>query len=159
MTNPTFITSSYFPTGMPQPDPDDPVSAGHWAACAEGRFTVQRCRDCDTAQHPPELNCHHCHGFDLHWVDAAPAGRAATGPTTGKVWSHVTPAHPAHPALKDHGPYNVSLIQLDDVPEIRVIGNVIDIDPAQVQIGLAVEVVFERTTDDLVQPRWRPRDQ
>ncbi len=148
MTNPTFIPTPYFPEGMPQPDPKDPISAGHWSACAEGRFTIQRCLDCDTPQYPPELNCHHCRGFELSWVDAG---------TQGTVWSHATPEHPAHPALKDRGAYNVSLIQLDDVPEIRVLGNVIDIDPADVRIGLAVEVVFERTANDLVQPRWRPR--
>jgi len=46
-------------------------------------------------------------------------------------------------------PYTVVLISLDDAPEIRVVGNMVDIGHDQVRIGMAVSAVWEeRTVED-----------
>ena len=143
---PEWLERPFFPEGMSQPDPQDPVNAGFWAAAAEGRLVVQQCEACGQAQYPPELNCHACYGFDMGW-------REVTG--AGTIWSWVGVAHPAHPALREFGPYVVALIELDDLPEIKLMGAVVDADAASLQIGDRVRVVFERTAEDLAQPRWR----
>ena len=55
--------------------------------------------------------------------------------------------HPVHPALKDHGPYIVVLVELPDAQNIRMIGNLLG-DPEQhIPIGAAVEVAFEHHND------------
>ncbi len=141
-----FIDTRYFPEGMPEPDPDDALNKGFWDACREGRLTVQQCDHCGARQYPPEINCHACGEFDLDWQEVA--GR-------GTVWSMINCVHPVHPALDEAGPYNVALIQLDDAPDIRMVGNIIDIDFDDIAIGMPVRVVFERTAPGLVQPRWR----
>ena len=102
-----FLDRPFFPEGMSEPDPEDPISGGFWAAAAEGRLVVQQCEACGQTQYPPELNCHACYGFELGW-------REVRG--TGAVWSWVGVAHPAHPALREFGPYVVALIELDDLP-------------------------------------------
>ena len=146
MSDPEFIDTPFFPDGMPQPDPDDPIAQGFWDAAKDGRLVVQACNACGQTQHPPELNCHVCYAFDMGWREVA--GR-------GAVWSYVEVVHPAHGALTDFGPYNVALVELDDLPEMKLLGNVIDAGPGEIQIGQAVRVVFERSADDLVQPRWK----
>ena len=140
-----FLDRPFFPEGMSEPDPEDPISGGFWAAAAEGRLVVQQCEACGQTQYPPELNCHACYGFELGW-------REVEG--TGSVWSWVGVAHPAHPALREFGPYVVALIELDDLPEIKLMGAVVDADAATLRIGDRVRVVFERTAEDLTQPRW-----
>ena len=79
--------------------------------------------------------------------------REVTG--QGTVWSYVEVVHPAHRLLTDFGPYNVALVELEDLPEMKLLGNVIDAVPGEIRIGQALRVVFERTADDPVQPRWR----
>lgn len=146
MSEPEFLDTPFFPEGMPQPDPDDPIARGFWAAAKEGRLVVQACELCGQTQHPPELNCHACYGFQMGWREVS--GR-------GTVWSYVDVVHPAHPSLAGFGSYNVALVELDDLPELKLLGNVIDAGPGEVRIGQAVRVVFERTAEDLVQPRWK----
>lgn len=141
-----FLERPFFPEGMSEPDPADPISGGFWAAAAEGRLVVQQCEACGQTQYPPELNCHVCYGFALGWREVA---------GTGAVWSWVGVAHPAHPALREFGPYVVALIELDDLPEIKLMGAVVDAEAATLRIGDRVRVVFERTAEDLAQPRWR----
>ncbi len=142
-----FVDSRYFPEGVPEPDPDDPLSKGFWDAAKEGRLVVQCCQGCGTLQHPPELICHQCLSFDhLSWQVMA---------GTGTVWSCINVVHPANAKVKERGPYNVALVQLDDHPEIRMLSNVIDVEFDELEIGMPVRVVFERTAPDLVQPRWR----
>ena len=141
-----FLDRPFFPEGMSEPDPEDPISGGFWAAAAEGRLVVQQCEACGQTQYPPELNCHACYGFELGWREVEGAG---------SVWSWVGVAHPAHPALREFGPYVVALIELDDLPEIKLMGAVVDADAATLRIGDRVRVVFERTAEDLTQPRWR----
>jgi uncharacterized OB-fold protein len=66
----------------------------------------------------------------------------------GTIYSWERAWHPVHPALKDHGPYIVVLVEL---PEgIRMLGNLLG-DPRQVvTIGASVEAVFEPHDDDRV---------
>ena len=45
---------------------------------------------------------------------------------TGTVYSWVEVVHPAHPALREFGPYMVALVELDDMPEIKLMGTVVD---------------------------------
>ena len=144
---PEFLEQPFFPEGMSQPDPDDPINRGFWQAAAEGRLVVQTCNACAVPQYPPELNCHACYGFDMGWTQIS--GR-------GTVWTWVEVVHPAHPALREFGPYFVALVELDEMPQIKLMGAVVEAE--SLQIGDRVRVVFERTADDLTQPRWRLED-
>lgn len=151
MPDAEFLDEPFFPQGMSQPDPSDPINAGFFAAAANGQLVVQTCADCGVKQYPPELNCHACYGFNMTWTESA---------GLGAIWSWVEVVHPAHPALREFGPYVVALVELEDLPEIKVMGAVVNA-PAgteaepSVAIGNRVQVVFERSADDLVQPRWK----
>ena len=74
---------------------------------------------------------------------AARAPSTPTSPTTGR----------GIPAYQDQIPYNVSLVDLDEGP--RLVSNVVDIPPADVKVGMAVEVVFE-DHDEYTLPKFKP---
>ena len=115
-----------------------------------GVVTIQRCSDCEVFQHPPDEHCGACQGDQLHW-------RECEG--TGRVESVVVVHQAIHPAYKDSVPYAVAVVSLDDAPGVNVIGNVVDRDPQDIEIGQRVQAVFEEVeaTDDRERmrvPQW-----
>jgi len=115
-----------------------------------GRIEIQFCEDCEHAQHPPDDLCYACQGRRL-------AFRALPG--TGRIESAAVVHHAVHPALKERVPYVIAIVSLDGAPGCSVQGNVIDCEPAAVEIGQKVRAVFERVTDprsgtQLAIPQW-----
>ena len=76
--------------------------------------------------------------------------------------SFVVPHPPLLPHFDALAPYNVILVALDEDPSVRLVGNLLPregepidaLDPATIQIGARVHVVFERISDEVVLPRW-----
>ena len=115
-----------------------------WQAAAEGRLVVQRCSSCGDLHHPPRPMCPTCRSIELGAVDAA---------GTGTVYSYAFLHHPQHPAF-DY-PVIAALVELDE--GVRLVTNLVDVEPAAVRIGMAVEVAFEPTADGMAVPVFRPR--
>jgi uncharacterized OB-fold protein len=78
------------------------------------------------------------------------------------VWSVVIPHPPLLEPYSEQAPYNVVLVELDEDPSIRFVGNVVtaagapldSVDPHDVAIGDAVQVVFSQVADDVWLPQW-----
>lgn len=140
---------------FPLPVTDDPVDAGFWRACGDGRLTVQTCRACGHAQHPPRAMCPACRSTDLCWRDAA---------GTGRIWSFTVAHPPLLPAFAPLAPHAVALVELDDFPGIRMVGALLrdgaamfgGVDPATLSIGAPVRVGFVAMADDVALPCWTP---
>jgi len=138
--------------GFLLPDVTEPTTAEFWAGCARGELLVQACGACGKWRHPPRPMCPHCRSTEVTWERAS--GR-------GKVWSFVVPHPPLLPAYSQFAPYNVIVVELDEDPTIRFVGNLVasadgplnEIDPHSVQVGEPVRVVFHQV-DDVVLPRW-----
>ena len=133
------MSKYHLPEGMPIPVPEnDDLSKPYWEGLRQSKLMVQKCQDCGTHVWGPEWICHHCRSFDLAWEEVTGKGRIYSWE---RVW------HPVHPALKDHGPYIVVLVELPDAQNIRMNGNHLG-DPEQhIPIGAAVEVAFEHHND------------
>ncbi len=131
--------ATYLPAGLPRPVPEaDGLDAPYWEGTRRGELRVQRCRGCRGWQWGPEWICHRCLGFDLEWAVVEPRG---------VVYSWERAWHPVHPALRDHGPYVVVLVELAHAGGVRMIGNLLG-DPTQpVTIGAPVAAVFEPHDD------------
>lgn len=131
--------ATYLPVGMPKPVPQpDDLDTPYWSAALDGELMVQRCADCGGWQWGPEWICHRCLSFDMKWEKVAPEGR---------IFSWERSWHPVHPALREHGPYITVLVELPHADNIRMAGNLLG-DPHQaVEIGTAVQAVFERHGD------------
>lgn len=129
-------TSAYYlPEGLPVPRPArDRLDEPYYQGLQSNKLVIQRCNHCNGWQWGPEWICHRCLSMDLGWAETAASGRIYSWE---RVW------HPVHPALKDHGPYIVVLVELPEADGIRLVGNLLG-DPRQpVDIGAEVNGIFE----------------
>jgi uncharacterized OB-fold protein len=58
------------------------------------------------------------------------------------------------PEFSNDTPYNVALVQLEEGP--RMLSSIVDIAPTELHVDLPVSVVFEKVTDRISLPRFRP---
>ena len=103
-----------------------------------GVLVFQQCAHCGHVQHPPTDVCGACQSFEF--TERQSAGN-------GRIESRMVAHYAVHPALKDRVPYVVVLVSLDDVPGVRVIGNVVNCAPHDVAVGQRVRVCFEEAKD------------
>ena len=126
--------------------PDNPDTNFWIEGVAVGELRIQRCTRCGAVRHPPRPMCPECNS--LAWDYTLSAG-------LGVVYSFVVVREPTLflPAV----PYVCALVEIED--GIRLVGNMVDIPPDRVEIGLEVEVVYLADEgDDLVLPAWRRRE-
>jgi uncharacterized OB-fold protein len=55
-------------------------------------------------------------------------------------------------------PYVIAVIALEDAGGVRIISNIVDVKPDELDIGLPVELVWEDMSADLAIPRFRPME-
>jgi uncharacterized OB-fold protein len=120
-------------------------NAGFWEGVAAAELRFQRCDDCAVPRFPWLPGCNNC-GSDA-WTAERAAG-------AGTVYSHVVVHHPLPAAFRRNGPYTVALVELAE--GVRIVSNILDLPPAEVRIGLPVELCFERFDDELTLPVFRP---
>ena len=120
-----------------------PDTAFFWEGVREHRLPIQRCTDCGALRHPPRPMCPACTSLDWGTVDAS--GR-------GEVHSFVMPQHPRYPWFEY--PYIVVLVDLEE--GVRLVSNLVEVDPDDATIGMPVEVTYGHFDDDLVLPLFRP---
>lgn len=108
-----------------------------------GRLLIQRCAKCKTLRHPPGPMCPECHSLEWDTIEAS--GR-------GTVYSYVVNHYPKVPAF-DY-PLLVAVIELQE--GTRLISNLVDVDPADVTIGMTVECELVAMDDDLTLPQFHP---
>jgi uncharacterized OB-fold protein len=114
-----------------------------------GKVMVQECTTCGAVQHPPEEVCHACQGTAFR-------SRQAAG--TGTIHSYTVVHHPVHDALVNAVPYAIVVVALDDHPQVRVCGNVVNAAPGAVRIGQRVRATFDEIADPdggaIFLPQW-----
>ncbi len=138
------------PPLLPLPDED---SAPFWEGCARGELLVQACGECGRRRMPPRPMCPWCQSLDSTWEPTS--GR-------GRIWSFVVAHPPLLPHYAEQAPYNVAVVELDDDPLIRFVGNVVatpdgalnQVDPRTLAIGQPVQVCFAPAIDGIAMPRW-----
>ncbi len=122
-----------------------PWSEAFWEGTKENRLLIQECSACGIKIFYPRKVCPECWSSELAWVDAS--GR-------GKVYTYTIMLDGVEPKFAADLPYVLAMIDLDE--GVRMMGNIVDCDPEQVQFGMDVEVVFQRVTDEFTLPKWRP---
>ncbi|MCU1452275.1 MAG: hypothetical protein JWN46_421 [Acidimicrobiales bacterium] len=121
-------------------------SAVFWDAARAGRLVAQRCRSCGRLHHPPRPMCPACHSIELEAHELS---------GNGTVYSYALLHYPQNPAFTY--PVVAALVDLDE--GVRMLSNLVGVEPERVAIGMEVEVTFEPTKDDGVVPLFRPRGQ
>lgn len=115
----------YLPDDLPLPSVDDFTRA----FLTSGTLAIQRCAECGHEQHPPVEICTSCGGvgFDYPAVSAR-----------GTISSFTVIHHATHRALVGAVPYNVVIVELDERPQIRIVGNLLDAELGDLAIGQRV---------------------
>jgi uncharacterized protein len=140
------MTTRWFPDEMPVPAVNAETS-GWWEAAAGHRLVVQRCADCAVTRHPPGPICPSCRSTRFEW---------SVLPGTGTVFTYTVVRQAFIPSLAEKIPYVVMAVELDGGDGARIVSNLVEIDPADVTIGMRVEVVWEDMGPELALPRFRP---
>ena len=124
-------------------------SRAYWEGAGRGELVLQRCRDCGVVQHRPRGLCATCLSDDIEHFVAS--GR-------GSVYTYSVVRQNQMPAFAKAVPYVVSYVQLEEGPQLLT--NIVDCDPDDIAIGMAVKVDFVPTPskngDVLGVPRFVP---
>jgi uncharacterized OB-fold protein len=114
-----------------------------WEAARAGRLVAQKCRRCGRLRHPPRPMCPSCQSLEYDLLDLA---------GSGVVYSYSLLHHPQHPSFS----YPVIAVLVDLDEGIRIVSNLVDVEPGGVQIGMPVQVRFVTTRDDMAVPVFVP---
>jgi uncharacterized OB-fold protein len=127
-----------------------------WDAVAEHRLAVQRCDSCAAWVWQPRPLCPRCHGAALSWTEVSGAGRVAS-------WTALHP--PVLTVWADRLPFVILLVELDDAPGVRIIGQLVDDagellrtngEPEGIAMGLPVSLRWRVDEAGQILPAWTP---
>ncbi|HZP41556.1 MAG TPA: Zn-ribbon domain-containing OB-fold protein [Candidatus Binatia bacterium] len=134
-----------YPGPLPIPTPE---SRPFWEAARRHELSLPRCRACGRFHYFPRAACPFCLSPDLAWQRASGRGTLYT----------FTVVHRGLRGFPLGPPYVLAVVELAEGP--RMMTNLVGIapDPAQIRIGMPVEVAFEDVTREVALPRFRPAE-
>ncbi len=128
----------------PRPKPSSNISTDwFWNACNNKELRIQSCVKCKNLQHPPAVRCLACGSVSLDSVVAS--GK-------GKIHSWAVTHYPQAPAF-DY-PLLVGLIELEE--GVRIVSNITDISPEELEVDLPVEVHWLEVADEFTLHQFKP---
>lgn len=122
-----------------------PWSEDFWKATKQHKLLIQECKECKTKIFYPRKFCPECWSSDLSWSEAS--GK-------GKIFTFSITMAGVEKKFADDLPYVLALVDLEE--GIRMMTNIVECKPEDVQIGMDVEVVFDDINEDFALPKWRP---
>ena len=121
-----------------------PWNEFYWTSGADGRLRIQECSSCSGLIHPPKPVCPSC-------GNAEPAVREVSG--RGTLFGLTVNHHYPYPGLTN--PYVVAQVALEEDPRVKLTTRIVEAEPDSLQLGMAMEVVFEQV-EDVWLPLFRP---
>jgi uncharacterized protein len=121
-----------------------PETRHFWEGTGTGELRLQKCAACNRVYFPPRPFCPQCGSPDVSVFRAS--GRAT-------LYSYVIHQRPAPGFVP---PYSIAVVQLDEGP--RMMTNIVEVaqTPEALQLDMRLEVVFERLSDQISLPLFRP---
>lgn len=128
----------------PVPPPDLYVhSKPFWDGARAGKLMLQFCKDTNRFQHYPRPVSIYTGSRNLEW-------REASG--KGQIYACTTVRVPG-PGLQGRLPLSVATIELDE--GVRMIANIIESHPDEVEIGCRVELLWDHLDGGIPYPAFR----
>jgi uncharacterized OB-fold protein len=106
-------------TPLPPKPVADRDTQPFWDGVADHRLLVPRCLSCSAWIWQPRPICPRCHAPDPEWV-------AVTGDARVVSWTALHP--PVLSVWAEQVPFVVLLVELDDAPGVRMVGQLVDDD-------------------------------
>ena len=126
-----------------------PVTQPFWEATANGKLVMQRCCDCRSWVWCPRPACVECGSEKLEWTPVSGQGHVFAFTVIRELVGH------ALRGFENDIPYVVAWIDLTEGP--RLCSNIVGCPIHKVEIGMAVEVVFEKVGPKIFLPKFKPR--
>jgi uncharacterized OB-fold protein len=129
------------------------LSTNHWTqpfwdATARHELVAAQCTDCGSFRLPPTPFCPCCQSQRITWT-------VLSG--HGTVYSYTIVERAIFAGMDAHLPYVPAVIALEGAGGARLISNVVDVEVADLHVGMAVQVVWDDVSDQGVAvPRFRP---
>ena len=127
----------------PLPIPTE-LTREYWEAAHHGRLLYARCEICGQAQFPREIACVRCQSPEVRWVPAS--GR-------GTVCSYTVIHREAFPDFPV--PVVMAIVELEE--GCAMFSGIVDYAYDDLCCDMTVEVTFERESDEITLPMFRPR--
>jgi len=134
---------NYLPDLGPIMAPQLPEHLIFWEYCAKRELRFQCCIECTQWRHPPAPICPHCGSMKVKWKIA---------PTRAELFSYTVVHHASSPLLCEHVPYNIAIVSFPDLGDIRIVSNVLNIAPKDLQIGMPLKLVWQEQAPERVVP-------
>ncbi|WP_042356060.1 Zn-ribbon domain-containing OB-fold protein [Bacillus rubiinfantis] len=120
----------------------------YWDSADRHELSLQKCETCQEYAHPPGPSCAKCGGTELSWVNLG-------SDIKGTVYSYIVSYRPFLPGFQDDIPLITAIIELESVPNVRIIGNILDCKSEEIAIGLPVKMTWVDITEDRALPQWK----
>ena len=115
----------------------------YWEGARDHKLLYQICDGCGSVVFHPRCACPYCLSDSLRWAQSR--GR-------GKVYSYSVIYRPPYEAWAAKVPYAVGIVELDE--GFYMFTEIIHPQPEQIRIGMPVEVVFDKVTDEVTLPKF-----
>ena len=126
---------------IPTPTPE---TQHYWDGAKAGELRLQRCKACAHTYFPPRNHCPDCGARDVEVIRAS--GR-------GRLFSYII-NHLPSPGFEP--PFAIAVVELEEGP--RLMSNIVGCaqTPEALELDMALEVTFERLSDDITLPQFKP---
>lgn len=125
----------------------DELSTTFWQAAREGVLKVQRCQDCTQYFLPPVVFCSRCYSERLEYEPVSGGGSLYS-------FSEIR-SGAREPFFRDLTPYVLGFVELDEQPGLFMYTNLPGAGWDDLNIGVRVQVEFERIDSENVIPQFR----
>ncbi len=132
-------------SGTTKPLPELEGHAGDfYGFCKQRELRFQRCTECRAWRHVPREMCAECGSTAWEWARSSGCGTVFTWTVVGRA---------LHPAFQEDTPYAPTVVEMDE--GVRLLSQVVDCPPDDLEIGMPVEVVFDDVTEEVTLPKFR----
>ena len=120
-------------------------SQAYWEGAAAGTLLIASCASCGRVHHYPRPACPFCLSTEVSPIETSGRGTLYTYSTV--FMNDLAP-------FKEKLPYVAAMVDLEEGP--RIATNMVECEPEELTVGMAVEVVFAPLTDEITATYFRP---
>jgi uncharacterized OB-fold protein len=124
----------------------NPWARPFWEEAHQRKLAFQRCEDCGKNVFYPRIACPHCFSDRLMWVESS--GK-------GTIYSYTVVENNAPSAFIEDMPFVIAIVKLEE-EGVQMLTNIVGCDPAEVRCDMKVQVTFEKLTDEVTLPKFKP---
>lgn len=124
----------------------------YWDAADRHELALQICNSCLDFAHPAGPSCAKCGSTDVSWKNLGSEVKAT-------IYSYIISHRPFLPGFQDDLPTIIAQAELENVPEVKIMCNVLECKPENIQIGMPVQMIWQDISEDRALPQWKPVDE